>query len=186
MGTFQCRTTKKCAPRPPHASRSPSRAAFPPASTSRPLFCLSASTSRLLCAKPTAPAHLDEDATHGTHVPAKKLAVKSPLTQKQLSAARVGQVGSRDLPLCFVWRARLLRGAKRHREIALVRSPRAGRRIRLLAVSQESPRAPWAVAIRPRTGRGPNDARDFFLSNDKRAHGARIRSIMQVQKRRKT
>ena len=110
----------------------------------------------------------------------------SPLTQKQLSAARVGQVGSRDLPLCFVWRARFNGRAKRHREIALVRSPRAGRRIRLLAVSQESARAPWAVAIRPRTGRGPNDARDFFLSNDKRAHGARIRSIMQVQKRRKT
>ena len=185
MGTFKCRTTTERAPRPAHASRSPSRAAFPPASTSRPLFCLSASTSRLLCAKPTAPAHLDEDATHGTHVPAKKSRL-SPPTQKQLSAARVGQVGSRDLPLCFVWRARFNGRAKRHREIALVRSPRAGRRIRLLAVSQESARAPWAVAIRPRTGRGPNDARDFFLSNDKRAHGARIRSIMQVQKRRKT
>ena len=42
MGTFQCRTTKKCAPRPPHASRPPSRAAFPPASTSRPFSLLSA------------------------------------------------------------------------------------------------------------------------------------------------
>ena len=87
MGTFQCRTTKKCAPRPPHASRSPSRAAFPPASTSRPLFCLSASTSRLLCAKPTAPTHLDEDATHGTHVPAKKLAVITADTETIISRA---------------------------------------------------------------------------------------------------
>ena len=69
MGTFQCRTTKKCAPRQPHASRSPSRAAFPPASTSRPFFCLSASTSRLLCAKPTAPTHLDENDHDGPHVP---------------------------------------------------------------------------------------------------------------------
>ena len=185
MGTFKCRTTTERAPRSAHASRPPSRAAFPPAPTSRPLFCLSASTSRLLCAKPTAPTHLEDDATHGP-MSLPKNSRLSPLTQKQLSAARVGQVGSRDLPLCFVWRARFNGRAKRHREIALVRSPRAGRRIRLLAVSQESPRAPWAVAIRPRTGRGPNDARDFFLSNDKRAHGARIRSIMQVQKRRKT
>ena len=109
----------------------------------------------------------------------------SPLTQKQLSAARVGQVGSRDLPLCFVWRARLLRGAKRHREIALVRSPRAGRRIRLLAVSQESARAPWAVAIRPRTGRGPNDARDFFLSNAKHEFELTVSSIHSMTARRK-
>ena len=87
MGTFQCRTTKKCAPRPPHASRSPSRAAFPPASTSRPLFCLSASTSRLLCAKPTAPTHLDEDATHGTHVHRKKLAVMTADTESIISRA---------------------------------------------------------------------------------------------------
>ena len=87
MGTFQCRTTKKCAPRQPHASRSPSRAAFPPASTSRPFFCLSASTSRLLCAKPTAPTHLDEDATHGTHVPAKKLAVITADTETIISRA---------------------------------------------------------------------------------------------------
>ena len=109
----------------------------------------------------------------------------SPLTQKQLSAARVGQVGSRDLPLCFVWRARFNGRAKRHREIALVRSPRAGRRIRLLAVSQESPRAPWAVAIRPRTGRGPNDARDFFLSNAKHEFELTVSSIHSMTARRK-
>ena len=77
------------------------------------------------------------------------------------------------------------RGAKRHREIALVRSPRAGRRIRLLAVSQESARAPWAVAIRPRTGRGPNDARDFFLSNAKHEFELTVSSIHSMTARRK-
>ena len=51
------------------------------------LFCLSASTSRLLCAKPTAPTHLDEDATHGTHVPAKKLAVITADTETIISRA---------------------------------------------------------------------------------------------------
>ena len=38
MGTFKCRTTQKCAPRPPHASRPPSRAALPPASTACHFF----------------------------------------------------------------------------------------------------------------------------------------------------
>ena len=69
MGTFQCRTTKKCAPRPPYALRPPSRAAFPPASTSRPFFWLSGSTSRLLCAKPTTPTQFGETEHDGPHVP---------------------------------------------------------------------------------------------------------------------
>jgi len=87
MGTFQCRTTREGAPRPPHASRPPSRAAFPPASTSRPFSLLFDSTSRLLCAKPTAPTHLDEDAIHSTHVPAKKLAVITAGTESIISSA---------------------------------------------------------------------------------------------------
>ena len=68
MGTFQCRTTKKCAPRPPHASRPPSRAAFPPASTSCHFPSIGDSNSRLLCAEPTAPTQIRESVTHGTHV----------------------------------------------------------------------------------------------------------------------
>ena len=52
-----------------------------------PFFCHCASTSRVLCAKPTAPTHLDEDATHGTHVPAKKLAVITADTETIISRA---------------------------------------------------------------------------------------------------
>ena len=55
MGTFKCRTTQKCAPRPPHASRPPSRAALPPASAACHFFVNGGSTSRLLYAKPAAP-----------------------------------------------------------------------------------------------------------------------------------
>ena len=87
MGTFKCRTTTERAPRPAHASRSPSRAAFPPASTSRPLFCLSASTSRLLCAKPTAPTHLDENDHDGPHVSAANLVVITTDTESIISSA---------------------------------------------------------------------------------------------------
>ena len=87
MGTFQCRTTKKCAPRPPHASRPPSRAAFPPASTSRPFSLLSDSTSRLHCAKPTAPAHLGENDHDGPHVSAANLVVITTDTESMISSA---------------------------------------------------------------------------------------------------
>jgi hypothetical protein len=87
MGTFQCRTTKKCAPRPPHASRPPSRAAFPPASTSRPFSLLSDSTSRLHCAKPTAPAHLGENDHDGPHVSAANLVVITTDTAPMISSA---------------------------------------------------------------------------------------------------
>ena len=38
-GTFKCRTITKLAPRPPHASRPPTRAALPPASTDCHFLC---------------------------------------------------------------------------------------------------------------------------------------------------
>jgi hypothetical protein len=69
MGTFKCRTTQKCAPRPPHASRPPSRAALPPASTACHFFVNSGSTSRLLYAKPAAPTQLGENEHDDPHVP---------------------------------------------------------------------------------------------------------------------
>ena len=75
------------------------------------------STSRLLCAKPTAPTHLDEDATHGTHVPAKNSRL-SPLTQNQLSATQVGRVGSRDLALLFGLCLASAGRANRHGDVA--------------------------------------------------------------------
>ena len=56
------------APRPPHASRPPSRAALPPASTACHLFFNGGSTSRLLCAKPAAPTQIDENEHDGPHV----------------------------------------------------------------------------------------------------------------------
>ena len=72
MGTSQCRTTTERAPLTPHASRPPSRAAFPPVPSPRLVSLVSDSTSRLPCAKPTAPTHLGdlgEGAAHETHVP---------------------------------------------------------------------------------------------------------------------
>ena len=69
MGTFKCRTTQKCAPRPPHASRPPSRAALPPASTACHFFDDGGSMSRLLCAKPAAPTQIDEHEHDDPHVP---------------------------------------------------------------------------------------------------------------------
>ena len=68
MGTFKCRTTQKCAPRPPHASRPPSHAALPPASTACHFFVDGGSTSRLLYAKPAAPTQLGENEHDDPHV----------------------------------------------------------------------------------------------------------------------
>ena len=118
MGTFKYRTTTERAPRSAHASRPPSRAAFPPASTSRPLSLLSDSTSRLHCAKPTAPAHLDENDHDGPHVPAATTSWLSPQTQNQLSAAQVGRVGSRDLALLFGLCLASAGRANRHGDVA--------------------------------------------------------------------
>ena len=56
------------APRPPHASRPPSRAALPPASTACHFFFNGGSTSRLLCAEPAAPTQIDENEHDGPHV----------------------------------------------------------------------------------------------------------------------
>ena len=61
--------SQKCASRPPHASRPPSRAALPPASTACHFFDDGGSTLRLLCAKPAAPTQIDEHEHDDPHVP---------------------------------------------------------------------------------------------------------------------
>ena len=90
MGTSQCRTTAKRAPRPPHASRPHSRAAFPPVPAPCLISLVSDSTSRLPCAEPTASTHLGEVATNDTHVPVTNLAdrtfKKDPLNSRARSA----------------------------------------------------------------------------------------------------
>ena len=67
-GTFKCRTTTMIAPRPPHASRPPSRAALPPASTACHFFFNGGSTSRLLLRRAVAPTQIDENEHDGPHV----------------------------------------------------------------------------------------------------------------------
>ena len=67
-GTFQCRTITMLAPRPPHASLPPSRAALPPASTACHFYFNGGSTSRLLCAEPVASTQIDENEHDGPHV----------------------------------------------------------------------------------------------------------------------
>ena len=101
MGTSQCRTTTERAPLPPHASRPPSRAAFPPVPSPRLVSLVSDSTSRLPCAKPTAPTQLGEGATHDTHVPvinnpADITVKKDPLNSRARSA--VGRFSTRSWP----------------------------------------------------------------------------------------
>ena len=56
------------APRPPHASRPPSRAALPPASTACHFFFNGGSTSRLLLRRAVAPTQIDENEHDGPHV----------------------------------------------------------------------------------------------------------------------
>ena len=93
MGTFKCRTTTERAPRPAHASRPPSRAAFPPAPTSCLIFWGFQSHFAASCAKPTAPTHLDENAAHGTHFSVTTFAdrplKKAPIDSRARSAVWV-------------------------------------------------------------------------------------------------
>ena len=65
---FKCRTTTMIAPRPPHASRPPSRAALPPAPTACHFFFNGGSTSRLLLRRAVAPTQIDENEHDGPHV----------------------------------------------------------------------------------------------------------------------
>ena len=88
MCTFKCRTTQKCAPQPPHASRPPSRAALPPASTACHFFVNGGSTSRLLCAKPAAPPQLGENEHDDRHVPIESHVVITTDTHPINSRAR--------------------------------------------------------------------------------------------------
>ena len=70
-GHSKCRTTQKCAPRPPHASHPPSRAGAPSRVDRLSFFCVNGgSTSRLLCAKtkPAAPTQIDEHEHDNPHV----------------------------------------------------------------------------------------------------------------------
>ena len=100
MGTFKCRTTQKCAPRPPHASRPPSRAALPPASAACHFFVHGGSTSRLLCAKPAAPPQLGENEHDDRHVSVESHVVITTDTHPINSRARgAGWVAWFGLPL---------------------------------------------------------------------------------------
>ena len=67
MGTFKCRTTTERAPRPAHASRPPSRAAFPPAPTSCLIFWGFQSHFAASCAKPTTGAIPPRRKRHSWH-----------------------------------------------------------------------------------------------------------------------
>ena len=66
-GTFKCRTTTMIAPRPRHASRSPSPA-LPPASTASHVLFNGGSTSRLLCAEPAGLTQIHENEHDGPEV----------------------------------------------------------------------------------------------------------------------
>ena len=88
MGTSQCRATAERAPRPPHASRPTSHAAFPPVPTPCLISLVSDSTSRRPCAEPTAPARLGEVATHNTHVPVTSPADRTGKNNSLYSRAR--------------------------------------------------------------------------------------------------
>ena len=61
MGTFKCRTTPKCAPRPPHTRIAPALPRRAPSRVDRLSFFFvnGGSTSRLLCAKPAASTQID-------------------------------------------------------------------------------------------------------------------------------
>ena len=157
MGTFKCRTTTERAPRSAHASRPPSRAAFPPAPTSCLIFLGFQSHFAASCAKPTAPAHLDENATHGTHFHVTAFADR-PLKKLQLIFGRAALCGSRGLWFSVERLSSSIESAKKHTEKGDARSRQMGRWIRLLATRPYITGWPLAVAVRPRTERGQNDS----------------------------
>ena len=67
-GTFKCRTTQKCAPRPPHASRPPSCAALPPASTACHFCQWRFHVATSLRKASGAPTQIDENEHDDPHV----------------------------------------------------------------------------------------------------------------------
>ena len=85
------------APRPPHASRPPSRAALPPASTACHFFFNGGSTSRLLCAEPVAPTQIDENEHDGPHVSSESQVVITtdtfPIDSRALGVGWVARFG---------------------------------------------------------------------------------------------
>ena len=109
-GTFKCRTTTKLAPRPPHASPLPSRAALlPPASTACHIFVNGGSTSWLLCAKPATPTQIDENEHEGPHVRSESQVVITTDTYVQLISVHSVLGGSRGS--AFLVTARRLCGS---------------------------------------------------------------------------
>ena len=149
-GTFKCRTITMLAPRPPHASRPPSRAALPPASTACHFFFNGGSTSRLLCAEPVAPTQIDENEHDGPHVSSESQVVITtdtcPIDSRALG---VGWVAWFGFP-CYGPALRVGR-TKKNREVALARSPRPACCARLLWANQTHIRLSLAVPVGRRT-----------------------------------
>ena len=151
-GTFKCRTTTMIAPRPPHASRPPSRAALPPASTACHFFFNGDSTSRLLLRRAVAPTQIDENEHDGPHVSSESQVVITtdtcPIDSRALGGVGCGSRGS-----AFLVTARLCGSdaPKKNREVALARSPRPACCARLLWANQTHIRLSLAVAVGRRT-----------------------------------
>ena len=165
-GTFKCRTTTKLAPRPPHASPLPSRAALlPPASTACHIFINGGSTSWLLCAKPATPTQIDENEHEGPHVRSESQVVITTDTYVQLIFVHSVLGGSRGS--AFLVTARRLCGSDgppKKREIARVLSPQPGCCARLLSANQTHARSSLAVC-------GVGEAENRNVPNDTAALG---------------
>ena len=151
-GTFKCRTITMLAPRPPHASRPPSRAALPPVSIACHFFVNGGSTSRLLCAKPAAPTQIDENehdfprvrsesqvviTTDTCPTDSRALALSGPRGSALLVTARLSESDGPNKK----WRGRA-------RAIATT----GGRCALLLSASQAHIRSSLAVAVGWRSG----------------------------------
>ena len=150
-GTFKCRKITMIAPRPPHASRPPSRAVLPPASTACRFFSKGGSTPRLFCAEPAAPTQIDENEHDGPHVSSESQVVITtdtcPIDSRALG------VGGGSRGSAFLVTARLCGSdaPKKNREVALARSPRPACCARLLWANQAHTRLSLAVAVGRRT-----------------------------------
>ena len=171
-GTFKCRTITMLAPWPPHASRPPSRAALPPASTACHSFPNGGSTSRLLCAEPAAPTQIDENEHDGPHVFSESQVVITTDTCP-IDSRALGVGGSRGSAFLFLVTARLCGSdaPKKNREVALVRSPRPACCARLLLANQTHIRLSLAVAVGRRTEMHQTTPRLCVLSRTQRPHG---------------